>query len=226
MGFMKDLLIISAGKFGREIYGWASQAIAQGAPWKIKGFLDDRPYALDGFDYPVGILGTVTGYWPEAKNLFIGAVGDPHDKIKYYTPLLKRGAVFTNLIHPLSTVGPNVTLGHGVILPPFSMLTSDVKVGNFVSFGGFSGAGHDVTIGDWCQISGHCGINGNAVLEEGVFLGSHSAILPHAKVGGWAYVGAGSVVLRRVKPRTKVFGNPAVPIGTVSAPNQANKPAA
>ena len=97
MGFMKDLLIISAGKFGREIYGWASQAIAQGAPWKIKGFLDDRPYALDGFDYPVGILGTVTGYWPEAKNLFIGAVGDPHDKIKSLHTTLETRCCFYQL---------------------------------------------------------------------------------------------------------------------------------
>ena len=43
----KDLIIISAGKFGRETYAWAAQAIAHGEPWQIKGFLDGRKNALD-----------------------------------------------------------------------------------------------------------------------------------------------------------------------------------
>jgi acetyltransferase-like isoleucine patch superfamily enzyme len=83
-----------------------------------------------------------------------------------------------------------------------------------VSFGTHSNTGHDTCIGDYAQVSGSCEINGNAQLEEGVFLGSHATILPNAHVGAWAFVGAGSVVLRRVAPGAKVFGNPAVAIGS------------
>lgn len=210
-----DLIIISAGKFGRETYVWAQQSIAAGAPWRIKGFLDDRADALKTYDYDAEILGDVETYRIEENDAFIGAIGDPKDKVKYYTPIIERGGRFVNIIHPLANVGKNARLGAGIVLAPFSSITCDVEVGDHVSIGAFSNAGHDTVIGDWSQISSHCGINGNAVLGEGVFLGSHACVIPERKVGEWAFVGAGSVVIRDVPAYAKVFGNPAAVIGSV-----------
>jgi sugar O-acyltransferase (sialic acid O-acetyltransferase NeuD family) len=209
----KQLIIISAGKYARETYAWAAQTIAAGAPWRIKGFLDDRPGALEGYSYPVGILGGVEDYEPQPDDVFVGAIGDPLDKVKYYTPILKKGGVFVNVIHPRASLGQNVRLGRGIVLAPYSSVTSDARIGDHVAIGAFSNAAHDTVLGDWCQISSHCGINGNASLEEGVFLGSHACIIPKVKVGAWSFVGAGSVVVKDVPPGTKVFGNPAVTIG-------------
>jgi len=211
----KSLIIISAGKFGRETFTWATQAIAHGAPWQIKGFLDDRVNALDGLGYEARILGDVESYRIEEDDVFIGAIGDPKDKVRYYSPILERGGHFVNVIHPWADVGKNVQLGTGIVIAPFSSVTCDAKVGNFVSIGAHSNAGHDTAIGDWCQISSHCGINGNVSLGEGVFLGSHACIIPGVKVGAWAFVGAGSVVLKEIQPGVKVFGNPAIPVGRV-----------
>lgn len=221
---MKKLVIISAGKFGREIYTWATQAITQGAPLHIKGFLDARTDLLDGFDYEAEILGDVDSYQIEDDDVFVGAVGDPRDKVKYYTPILERGGRFTNLIHPLANVGRNVRLGSGIVLAPFSSVTCDVRIGSHVSIGAFSNLGHDAVVGDWSQISSHCGINGKSVLGEGVFLGSHSCVAPDTRVGDWAFVGAGSVVLREVQPAVKVFGNPAVPIGRIAGGIRSTSP--
>jgi len=209
----KNLVIISAGKFAREAYAWAAQAIAQGAPWNLKGFLDDRGDALKGLDYTPGILGDVTTYPIEPDDVFIGAIGDPRDKVKYYSPILERGGRFVNLIHPRANIGKNPQFGTGILLAPFASVTCDVRIGDHVSVGAFSNVGHDARVGDWCQISSHCGINGNAVLEEGVFLGSHACIIPGIHIGAWAFVGAGSVVVQDIPPGVKVFGNPAVPIG-------------
>jgi len=212
-GRKKNLIIISAGKFGREAFVWATQAITHGAPLKIKGFLDNRRDALDGYHYEPRIIGSVEDYVIEKDDLFIGAIGDPGEKIKYYTPIIERGGKFTNLIHPLANVGLNVQLGTGIILGPFTCLSCDIKIGDHVAFGAFSSAGHDTVIGAWSQISIRCGITGLASLGEGVFLGSHACIIPNIKVGAWAFVGAGSVVIRDVQPGTKVFGNPATSIG-------------
>jgi sugar O-acyltransferase (sialic acid O-acetyltransferase NeuD family) len=211
----KNLVIISAGKFGRETFTWAVQAIAQGAPWKIKGFLDDRAEALDGFDYEPGILGTVATYRIEPEDVFIGAIGDPREKVKYYSPILERGGRFINLIHPLANLGRNVHLGTGILVAPFSSITCDVRIGDHVSIGAFSNVGHDTRVGSWCQINSHCAVNGNAALEEGVYLGSHTCVLPSLRVGAWAFVGAGSVAVRDIAPGVKIFGNPAVAIGRV-----------
>ncbi len=216
-GDVKDLIIISAGKFGREALSWATQAIAHGARLRIKGFLDSRSDALDGYDYEPGIIGTVQDYAIQENDVFIGAIGDPRDKVKYYTPIIERGGEFINLIHPLANIGLNVRLGKGIVMGPFASITCDVTVGSHVSIGAFSNVAHDNVVGDWTQISSHCGLNGNVTVGEGVFFGSHACIIPKMQVGDWAFIGAGSVVIRPVASGTKVFGNPAVPIGNKRA---------
>ena len=212
---LRNLIVISAGRMGREVFTFAAQAIAAGAPYRIKGFLDNRANALAGYDYAAGIIGDVDSYEIQEDDVFIGAVGDPIDKIKFYTPIVERGGRFVNLIHPLANIGSNVRLGTGIALAPFTALTADVTIGDHVSIGTFCNVAHDTVVGNWCQISSHCGINGRAVLGEGVFLGSHACVIPGVTVGDWAFVGAGSVVVRDVQPRVKVFGNPAAPIGKV-----------
>jgi len=209
----QNLIIISAGKLGREAYTWAEQAIAAGAALRIKGFLDDRWNALEGYAYDARILSDVNHYTIEEADVFLGAIGNPAGKPRYYQPILDRGGRFINLIHPLANVGRNVRLGCGVLLAPFASVTCDVTIGDHVSVGAFSNLGHDTSIGAWCQVSSHCGVNGNAKVEEAVFLGSHSCIAPGVRIGARAYVGAGSIVLRDVAPAVKVFGNPAMPIG-------------
>ena len=50
---MKQLLIIGARGWGREVCDIAKACIAAGAEFLVKGFLDDKSDALDGYDnYP------------------------------------------------------------------------------------------------------------------------------------------------------------------------------
>lgn len=212
---ISDLIIVSAGNFGREVHVWARQAIQAGMPWRIKGFLDSRSAILDGFDYDSPILAAPENYRPEPDDVFLCAVGEPEDKRKYTTMLEERGAEFTSLIHPTALIGHNVSIGPGAIICPMTQLSCDIELGRHVTFGTLSSGAHDVRIGSYSQISGGCQINGHAMLGEGVFLGASVTVLPKAKVEDWSYVGAGSVILKRVKTRTKVFGNPAVQIGTL-----------
>lgn len=209
----QNLVIIGAGQCGREVFAWAAQAIAAGSRLHIKGFLDERREALDGFRYDVGVLGTVDDYEIERGDVFIGAIGNPVTKAACYSRIIEKGGRFINIIHPLANIGKNAEIGTGVVLAPFSSVTVDAKIGNHVSIGAFSNAAHDTVIGDWCQISSHCGLNGMATLGEGTFMGSHACIIPQVSVGSWCYIGAGSVVIKNVPDGVKVFGNPAVVIG-------------
>jgi sugar O-acyltransferase (sialic acid O-acetyltransferase NeuD family) len=212
---MRDLVIVGAGDFGREVHMWATQAIESGASFRIKGFLDDRRNALDGFDVGVDVIGEVESYEPRPNDRFVCAIGSPQAKRRIFQALNARGGRFETLIHPTALVGKRVAIGEGALLCPYTQMSCDIRIGRLVAFGTFSNAGHDTVIGDFAQVSGSCELNGHVTIEESAFLGSHATILPQATVGARAYVGAGSVVLRRVKPRTKVFGNPAIEVGKV-----------
>jgi sugar O-acyltransferase (sialic acid O-acetyltransferase NeuD family) len=210
-----NLVIVGAGQSGREVFTWATQAIAAGSSLRIKGFLDDNTSALEAYDYEPGVLGDVHSYLIDENDVFVSAIGDPVVRAKCCTQIEQKGGHFVNIIHPLANIGLHVELGVGIVMGPFSSITSDAKIGNHTSIGAFSNVAHDTVIGECCQISSHCGVNGCATLGEGVFLGSHACILPRVTVGSWAFVGAGSIVVQNVNPRVKVFGNPAAAIGRV-----------
>lgn len=206
---MKHLIIAGAGGFGREVFAWASAHPDCGREWEIAGFLDDHPAALDGFDYPVGILGTVADYLPREGEVFLCAIGAPAVKRTVCEALLQRAAEFISLVHPTAVLGRNVTIGRGVIVCPYAIITCDVSIGDFVAINCHSSVGHDVRIGDWATLSGHCDVTGQTELGEMAFLGSGARVLPLKKVGARALVGAGSVVIGHVPAEAKVFGNPA-----------------
>jgi sugar O-acyltransferase (sialic acid O-acetyltransferase NeuD family) len=210
-----DLLIISAGRFGREVYNWVRDAVVAGQPWRIKGFLDSRLDALDGFNYPVPILTTVENYTPQADDLFLCPIGDPLIRQDYSEKIRRKGGRFATLVHPTAILGGNVRLGAGTMIAPYAVLTADVTVGESVYIGPHTLCSHDNWIGDGTQISGHCSLAGNVTIEELCFVGMHAVIIPRRRLGRRAFVGAGSVVTNDVEPGVKVFGNPAIPIGAI-----------
>ena len=206
---MRKLIIAGAGGFGREVYNWALAHPACGNEWEIAGFLDDNPAALDAYDYPVGIIGSIAGHQPRADELFLCAIGAPAIKRSVCESLQARSAVFATLIHPSAVIGANVQMGQGVIVCPYAVITCDVTIGNFVGINCHSSIGHDVQVGDWVTLSGYCDVTGQTQLGEMAFLGSGARILPLKKVGARALVGAGAVVISHVGDDAKVFGNPA-----------------
>jgi sugar O-acyltransferase (sialic acid O-acetyltransferase NeuD family) len=206
---MKNLLIIGAGGFGREVFSWASDVNKKQKTWNIKGFLDDNLSALDGFEYPKEVLSDIDTYEIDSEDEFICALGDPVTKQICIEKLLAKGAKFTNLIHPSAVVGYNVTLGVGVILCPMTIVNADAKLYNFVTLNNHSNIGHNTTVGDYTQINGYCDITGGVRIGSRVFFGSGVSVLPGIIIEDDAKIGVGSVVIRKVKANTTVFGNPA-----------------
>ncbi len=207
--YMKKIVIVGAGAFGREVCSWIEQIISAGVDWSIMGFVDDRADAVSGMDYPLPVFSDISNFHPTGDELVVCAIGTPGAREAVAGLLKRKGAKFANVIHPTAVFGRNVTWGEGVIIAPYVALSCDIVIGDFCVISSFSGVGHDCRIGDYVQISSHCSVNGGVSLSNGVFLGAQATVIPRVSVGESAFVGAGSVVIRRVQASKRVFGNPA-----------------
>ncbi|SHK87762.1 sugar O-acyltransferase, sialic acid O-acetyltransferase NeuD family [Selenomonas ruminantium] len=211
---MKHLIIIGVGGFAREVYWHAQDSFGYGEEWDLKGFLDGD-VRLDMEEYEkleLPVLGDINSYEIAEDDVFFCAIGNGQVRKKIVESVLVKEAKFISLIHNTAIIQGNVSYGTGVMFGPRTCVGDHAVIGDFVILNTASAVGHDARIDDYVSIMSYVDITGYSQLEEGVMFGSGARILPHGRVGAYATVGAGSVVLRKVKPSTTVFGNPAVPI--------------
>ncbi|TVQ00971.1 MAG: acetyltransferase [Balneolaceae bacterium] len=210
---MKNLKIIGARGFGREVFFTAIESYGYKEEFIIGGFLDNLPDDEVSANFYPPVLGSVENYVPEENDLFICALGNVKDKIKYTKMILEKGGHFATLIHNSATKYITSQIGKGCIIMKDVHLSVDVKVEDFSTIMVYSVIGHDVKVGAWSHIGPYVFIGGGAVIEQNAQLHVRSTILSGIKIGEGAVVGAGSVVIRDVKPGITVFGNPAKDIG-------------
>lgn len=206
---MKQLLIIGARGWGREVYDIAKACIAAGAEFMVKGFLDDKSDALDGYDNYPPILGPVETYDVKPDDVFVCALGDVSYKKHYADIIESKGGMFVSLIHPTAILGNNAHIGVGCVVGAYANLSSDTRIGDFVTFSIKAGMGHDSSIGDYSHIGGFTNISGFVAIGKMVTVHPCCNILPHKKIGDKAVIGTSSVVLTNVKMGKTVYGNPA-----------------
>lgn len=206
---MKNLIIIGARGFGREVFDLAMDIIEAGkADFLIKGFLDDKADALEGLSGYPPILDSVENYCIQQDDVFICGLGEPKWRKVYTEIILTKGGRFITLISPLATIRRNAHIGEGCIITHYSNISVDTHIGNHCAILG-SGIGHDSIVGDYSVLSGRCSVNGFVEIGSEVYLACGVAVAPHKKIGDGAFCGLGSVVITNVKAGAKVFGNPA-----------------
>lgn len=205
---MKNLIIVGASGFGREVLQWVKHSNLVQNTWNVKGFIDDNLEALNGYQCDYQVIDSIKNYSPNPNDYFAIAIALPRVKKIVVEILQSKKAKFASIIHPTAIISEFCQLGEGIIVTPNAKISPNVKVGNFVTLLG-SGFGHDAVVEDFCTITGNCSINGHVTLGEGAFIGSNSCIAPGKKVGAWALVAMGSMVIMNVKAGTKVMGNPA-----------------
>ena len=206
---MKNLIIVGAGGFGREVLFWALTAKERDREWKIHGLLDDNPDALQSFSYDLPILSGIKDCIPRSNDCFVIAVGNPKVKLEIATILKQKRACLENIVHSSAVISGTAKIGMGCIIGPFTMVSCNSSIEDCVILNAYSNVGHDVKVGEGSTLSGHVDLTGRVCLGKGVFIGSNATVLPGTKIENFATVGAGSVVVRNVREGTSVFGNPA-----------------
>jgi len=206
---MKHLIIVGAGGYGRETFGLATGSIGFGKAFDVKGFLDARLDALDGFTGYPPIVGAPETYEPQPDDVFITALGGIQSRRKCVKLVEDRGGTFISLVHKTATLGPNVVIGEGTLIAPNAFLSADVMVGRHAAVFHGTSIGHDAVLGDFSHVYAQCSVGGAVRIEEGACVYPGAVIVPRRTIGENAVVGAGSTVILNVRPGVSVVGNPA-----------------
>ena len=206
---MKNLVIVGARGFGREV----SQAILDcrgyGRDFVLKGYLDSNAAALDGFDGYAPILSAPEDYAIQQDDVFFIALGDVVWRKRYADLITAKGGEFLTLLHNEAHVGKNVVVGAGSFISRGASLSVDITVGCHTFIIDHTAVGHDWWIGDFCHLSDSVLLGGGVRLGNSVTLHPGVKIAPHKRLGDSCIVGIGSVVIQNVRSGVTVFGNPA-----------------
>jgi len=176
--------------------------------YKINGYLDDDPAALDGYPSEYEIVGNVSDFLFDQSDWIIIAIANPETKENLYQRLKNKVKVFTFIPRNV-IIGKNVQVGEGSIILPNSIISTNVKIGKCVLINIGTQIGHDAIIEDYCSLMPNVDLGGGVHLGTKVYIGSNATIIPKTSIVDNARIGAGSIVISSIRKSFTVFGNPA-----------------
>lgn len=217
---MKDLYIIGAGGFGREV-AWLVERINQNAVaggkepiWNIKGFIDDDEEIWGKSENNYCVLGNcdyLKALGAQGEIYAVCAVGSARTRKKIIEKLGDR-VKFATVIDPGAILSDRVGIGDGTIICAGNIITVNVDIGNHVILNLDCTVGHDAVIKDFVTVYPSVNISGNVTVGECVELGTGAQIIQGKHIGTGSIIGAGAVVVKDIPDSCTAVGSPAGPI--------------
>lgn len=206
---LKDLYIIGAGGFGREV-AWLVRRINAVTPtWNIKGFIDDNSVLWNTVEDGYKVLGGCDYLKSLGKSTWVVcAVGSARTRKKIVEKL--NGSMnFATVIDPSVDISESVDIGIGTIICAGTIITVDVKIGNHVIINLDCTIGHDDVIDDFATLYPSVNVSGACHLGECVEMGTGSQIIQGLDVGAGTIVGASACVVKDLESEVTAVGCPA-----------------
>jgi sugar O-acyltransferase (sialic acid O-acetyltransferase NeuD family) len=208
---MKDIVIIGAGGFGREV-AWLIEDINKvNNEWNLIGFVDDNEDIQGSEINGIKVIGNVE--WLKGQDLnVVNAIGDPIVKKRIMERIKDSKNTYPVLIHPSVIYSNMVSFGEGSIICAGSLITVNVEIGKHVIINLDCTIGHDAKIGDFTTILPSVNVSGFVSTEECVNIGTGSAVIQGVEIGANTIIGAGAVVVKNLPSNCTAVGAPAKPI--------------
>ena len=206
---MKDLYIIGAGGFGREV-AWLVERINEIEPtWNIKGFIDDNESRWGTKENDYEVLGGCDYLKTLGEVYAVCTVGAAKVRKSVIEKIQESSIKFATLIDPSVLISKRVEVGEGTIICANSILTVDIKIGKHVIINLDCTIGHDDIIDDFVTIYPSVNVSGNVHLGECSELGTGMQIIQGKTVAKNTIIGAGAVVVRDIEVSGTYVGSPA-----------------
>lgn len=206
---MKNLYIIGAGGFGREV-AWLVERINSVKPtWNLKGFIDDNETLWGSFDGGYPVFGGCK-YIASLENVYaVCAVGSAKVRKQIIDKLKDTSVKFATLVDPSVLLSNRVKIGEGSIVCAGTIITVDVNIGNHVIVNLDCTIGHDAVIDDFVTIYPSVNVSGNVLIGECSELGTGMQIIQGKKVVSNTIIGAGAIVVKDCNESGTYVGSPA-----------------
>lgn len=203
-----NLLIVGAGCTGREVLQYAKDCISLGRKFTVKGFIDQNPDALKGYDVGAKVIGD-DDYMPEPGDAFIITLQEPATRERIANWFKSKGGRLFSVIHPTAYVAPSASVGAGCIVAPFVFIAVNSFIGENSLINVGAVIGHDAKIGEHSVLCPGASASGMSILERKVFMGTNAVVTPGYKIGSDSKITAGSIVYKDVENNSIAAGNPA-----------------
>lgn len=206
---MKDLYIIGAGGFGREV-AWIVERINSIKPtWNLKGFIDDNETLWGSTEGEYHVFGGCE-YLSALEDVYaVCAVGSSNVRKKIIEKLKDTSVKFATLVDPSVLYSNGVKIGEGAIVCAGTIITVDVNIGDHVIVNLDCTIGHDAVIDDFVTIYPSVNVSGNVLIGECSELGTGTQIIQGKKVISNTIIGAGAIVVKDCLESGTYVGSPA-----------------
>lgn len=210
---MKDIIIIGAGGFGREVKLLIDQINKVSMQWNFIGYVDDgipKGEKVDGYS----ILGSIENLGLYSSEIYvIIALGNPIVKKRIVQKLAHSKTIhYPVLIHPNVQLNKTVSIEEGSIICNGSLFTVNIKIGKHVIVNLGCTIGHDTVIGNYSSFMPGVNISGEVITGECVYGGTGSKIINQVTIGENVTIGAGAVVVKNIPSDCTAVGIPAKPL--------------
>lgn len=211
---MKDLIIIGASGFGREVAWLVERINSKKKTWNLLGYIDDSEEMQNKTINSYPVIGTIDDVYKFPDTFFVVAIGSAStrervvDRISAQVPNIKFGI----LIDPSVEMSDSVIIGEGSIVCAHTIITVNITIGKHVIINLDCTIGHDAVLNDFVTVYPGVNISGNTDIGYASELGTGMQIIQGKKIGERSIVGAGAVVIRDIPEKCTAVGSPAKPI--------------
>lgn len=203
---MKDIYIIGASGFGREV-AWLLEELSE---WNIKGFIDDNETIQGEKINGITVIGTVDFLLgrKEETNVVI-AIGNPKVRSMIYEKLkFNKNILFPNIIAKNVRIDKTIKMGIGNIICSHSILTVNIELGNFNHVNLDCTVGHDVIMNDFITVYPSVNISGNVEIGNYCEIGTGTQIIQGKSIVDNVIIGAGAGVVKNIRESGTYVGCP------------------
>lgn len=206
---MKEIYIIGAGGFGREV-AWLIERINEVSPtWEIKGIIDDNASLWGKTEGGYEVVGGCDYLKTLGEVYAVCAIGSARVRKLIIEKLKGSSVKFATVVDPSVIRSKRVEIGEGTIICAGNILTVDIQIGNHVIINLDCTVGHNDVIHDYVTVYPSVNISGNVEVGEGAELGTGMQIIQGKKVAAGAIIGAGAVVVKDIAEAGTYVGSPA-----------------